>query len=486
MNTNGQTLWDNPSASAASLGGVGRIDGNHMRTSFFRFVLKHLPEQSKPRIVGGQVSVAVHKGEGEVFNRDQVVVANQLATDFVKIIGSLVIHPLVQSGDTHIGYLLAVTAFDLPGSKTLKAAQFREAFPQPVGIVNPFPGREGGQAFQSNIYADLLPAWDPLLACIRQFQHQADIPTEVDQLDDDVFDGRLVWNGPVVTHSHFAGVLDIEAHLPVFILAQPAAIPVGEFQALETAASLEARKTCRLTCGYSPKECLIGLVETAKQVLQTRSVQFADCFRVLSAQISKVFPLRCLANPLTCFPISRYPLFKSSIVDQPGLPQQEVKTSSLLSVWAKKVFVRAQHIHTRLLHFDVALHGFFGDMTNRPNVAASTPQTRQTGTQVRVFLAQHPGSKTLELICKTLRGIGRVAFDKQVNVVGHDLKGINLYPQIFRFLIQLETQLVCNFTNQQLEPIPPVTHRTIVLFYSIFVEYLSKGTAKPLSHSPAA
>jgi len=59
MITNRQTFRHNGATPAASLGCIGRIHGNDLDTSFFRFVFEVLPEQSKPSVVGsaGKVSI---------------------------------------------------------------------------------------------------------------------------------------------------------------------------------------------------------------------------------------------------------------------------------------------------------------------------------------------------------------------------------------------------------------------------------------------
>ncbi len=79
MHTNRQTLWNNPPALATHLGGVGRVHGGDLDTSFFRFVFKHLPEQSEPCIIRGQgkMPVSVNKTEGKVFNRNQIILSNE-------------------------------------------------------------------------------------------------------------------------------------------------------------------------------------------------------------------------------------------------------------------------------------------------------------------------------------------------------------------------------------------------------------------------
>jgi len=47
MNTNAYGLFDNQSTACTGLTCILGIDGNELSTSFYRFVVKHLPKHSK-------------------------------------------------------------------------------------------------------------------------------------------------------------------------------------------------------------------------------------------------------------------------------------------------------------------------------------------------------------------------------------------------------------------------------------------------------
>ena len=464
MNTNGQTFWNNFPAAAKRLGGVGRVHSDYLCTSFFRFVLKHMSEQAKPRIVRGerQVAIAVHKAERKIFNRNQVVIRNEAAANFVKIVSPLVRNLFMQSGNVRIRFSLALTAFDLSGSVTLKAAQLCEAFTQPAGIVNQFPSSQGGKTFQSHIYPNLLLGWDTLLFYVGKIQHQTGIPTVVDLLDDNVLDRCSVWDCPMIANPHISHVLDVKAHAPVFVLPQLAPVPVGVFQALETTASLETGEAWLFSRLQTAKESREGFVQTAEKVLEARSIQSAKGIGVFTTQVSELCPLRPVANPLARFLICHYPLFEGSIVNQSGPPQQKVQPFRLFSILAKEVFVRAEHTLARLLNLDVPLHGFFGYVTHRANGNPSDQQARHVRTQVRVKLAQYPRGISLGLVGKALESFGWVALDKQLNVIRYDFKCLNRYVQLLRFLIQQGAQLIRKFTNQHFAPIFRTPNHVII------------------------
>jgi hypothetical protein len=430
MHTNRQALWNHAPAVTACLGCVGRVHGDNLNTSFFRFVFKYLSEQSKPRIIRGQGQVsddaciaAVHKTEGKVLDSDKIMLGDQCVADLVKSICPLIGYLLVQSGNLAVGFPLAAAPLDLPGSVTLKAAQFCEAFSQPAGIVDPFAGGERHKAFQPNVNADLISGWGTLDYSLRHFQHQADIPTLVDLLDNGVFDIRPIWNSPVIAHAHFANVLDVKAHaaaskLATLILTQFAAIAISVFNTPETIAALESRKARLLPGFQAAEESGKGLIQAAKHMLKAGCVQLAKSVGTVVAQISEMRPLRPRANPLARLLIGLYPLLQGSIVNQPGLPKQDFQALGLLCVRAKEVFIGAKHWLTRLLHFDVPLYGFLGDLADCANVVTPAPPARKTGAQLWILQTQPPRCVSLEWVGETLRCFGWVALDKQVNVVG--------------------------------------------------------------------
>ncbi len=484
MNTNRQTFWNNAPAPAACLGGVGRVNGDYLNTGTFSLVFKHLPQPSKPRVMRGQgqVSVTVHKAEGKVLNGNQVILGHNPMADLMQIIRSLISNLFVQASHLPIRFPLAATAFDLSSSVALKAAQFGKSPPQPTGIFKQLARRKGGKAFQAHIHPYLLPCkvlpfgWD------RQFKHQTDVPAISDALDHGVLDFSVCRDGSMVTHPHFANILNVERSMALLILAQLTPITIGVLNAIETVTAFETRKPWLFSRAHAAEESGEGLVQTAQQVLQTGSVDLPKRFGAISAYLSKMGPLRSVANPLARFPIGRNPLFEGSIVDQPGLPKQKIQLFSLLSIWAEKVFISTKHSLTRLVHFDESLDGFRGDLVYRANAAASALHARQTGPQSREFQA-------LELDGKSLRRFLQFAPDKQVNGVGHDFQCLNRHLQLLRLLIQQRTQFFRNLADQNLAtvyrtsnqriiqrvntsriaPISCVAHRTIVLRNSIFI-----------------
>jgi hypothetical protein len=93
--------------------------------------------------------VVVHEARREVFNGDQVILANQPSTDLVQIISPLVGNLCVQAGNLAVGFSLTVAALGLSRGMTLQAAKFCQALAQPARIFDQLACLERGKAFQA-------------------------------------------------------------------------------------------------------------------------------------------------------------------------------------------------------------------------------------------------------------------------------------------------------------------------------------------------
>jgi hypothetical protein len=374
-----------------------------------------------------------------------------------------------------------------------ESAQNRKVLSQPAGVLDQLARREGGKAFQANVDACLLSSRSLPFYRIGQFKHQANIPTISDSLDNGVLDFSVCRDCPVIAHPHFTNVLNVEAQAPMLILAQFASVPVGILDAMKAIPTLETGISGFLSCLQVAKESRKGFIQAAQQMLQTGRIDLSKHLGIFTAHISEMRPLRSVSYSFARLPVGGNALFQSKIVDQPGLPKQEIQLFRLLIFRAKEVFVSTKHLLSRLLHFNITPYSILGDVTNRANVVAPAPQTWQAGAQSGELLAQDPGSMPLELVGKTLGCFGWVTLDEQVNMVGHDLKRFNRYPQFLRLLIQEGAQFFRNLTHQDLASVfrTPnkvifqrenatcitsilcVTHRTSVLHHLILVHHLA-------------
>jgi hypothetical protein len=368
MNTNGQTFRNKSPTPAACLGSVGWVNGDDLDTSFFRFVFKHLPQQSKPGVVRGEgkMFVSVHESEFDVLNRDQIIFGNEPGADLVQIIRPLIGDPLMQAGDLSIGFPQPAAPPGLPGSVAQESAQSREVLSQPAGVLDQLTRREGGKAFQANVDACLLASRNLPFYRIREFEHQANIPTISESLNNGMLDSRTSGNRPVIAHAHFTNVLNVEAQAPMLILAQFASVPVGILDAMKAIPTLETGISGFLSCLQVAKESCKGFIQAAQQMLQTGRIDLSKRVWMIPALIPEMRPLRCVSYSFASLPVGGNALFQSKIVDQPGLAKQEIQLFRLLVFRAKEVFVSTKHLHSRLLQF---------------KLVASAPQTWQAGAQ---------------------------------------------------------------------------------------------------------
>lgn len=400
MNTNGQTFRNQPPTPAAHLGSVGRVYGDDLDTSFFRFVFKHLPQQSKPSVVRGEgkMFVSVHESEFDVFNRNQIIFGDEPGADLVQIIRPLIGDPLMQAGNLSVGFPQPAAPPGLPRSVAQESAQNRKVLSQPAGVLDQLARREGGKAFQANVDACLLSSRSLPFYRIGQFKHQANIPAISDSLENGVLDPRASGNRPVIAHPHFTNVLNVEAQAPMLILAQFASVPVGILDAMKAILTLETGISGFLSCLQVAKESCKGFIQAAQQMLQTGRIDLSKRLGIFTAHISEMRPLRCVSYSFARLAVGGNALFQSKIVDQPGLRKQEIQLFRLLIFRAKEVFVSTKHLLSRLLHFNITHYSILGDVTYRANVVGPALQTWQAGAQSGELLAQDQGSMPLHYV----------------------------------------------------------------------------------------
>ena len=126
-------------AGRASLRRVPRINHDHSRTSFFRFVRKYLEELRPARVVRGLREPGPRDAlDVEGFVGDQAVAVYQLAGLLVVEVSSLVRRLLVQTRDSRTSLAAAMGALLLPGYGTLRPPEFLLSLPIVARRLNRF------------------------------------------------------------------------------------------------------------------------------------------------------------------------------------------------------------------------------------------------------------------------------------------------------------------------------------------------------------
>jgi hypothetical protein len=355
MYPNRQIFWNHIPALATHLGGVERIYGDYLNTGTFSLVFKHLPKQSKPGVMRRErkMSVLIHKTKRKVFNCNQIVFGHKPAADLVQIIRPLIGNLFVQPSDLMISFPLAVAPLDLAGDMSLQDAQPSQTVPHPTWIFDQFTARKGGKGFQADINANLFASWNVTFGGIRHFQHQANIPTVINTLDDCMLDLASLRQSAMKAYFHLTHVLQVKASAAMRVLQEFAAVTVGIFHALKAVTTLETRKSWLFSCLHPPKESGKCFVKAAQKLLDTAGVQLTESIGFRMTQITKIGTLVLIRDSLTCFLINGDALFKSGIVDKTGLPEQKVQLFHLLGIWVKEVLIGTEHSLTRFLHLNV-------------------------------------------------------------------------------------------------------------------------------------
>ena len=345
MNTNRQVFRNNTSAPAASLTGIGRLYGNDRNTSAFSLVFQHLPEYAKTSVMRRQrkMSVAVHERECQVFNCNQVVPLNQTFALLMKAVSALMFNVFVQFGDLLIGLALPLIALDLPTGMALQPAEFCKVNLHPPRILDKFSGRKHGNVFQPNVHANLSASRFSGNVRIRQIQRKRNIPAPVPPGDISVLDGGVFRDTAMVANPYFAHILYIKSNSAILACPQFTAIPVGVFNRIEATARFETRETGFLAGFQSAEKCGIGLVKTAKCLLQTGHVDQTQRIGIVSPKVSEVFPLRRVSNSLAVFLVRVNSLLKGKVVNKPMLLDKKFEHFGLAAVWTKEIPICSQH-----------------------------------------------------------------------------------------------------------------------------------------------
>jgi len=346
MNTNTQVFLDNHTTARAHLRGIGGVHGHDLRISFFRFVRKQLLELSKTSIVcaKGQMMIGGHKLEIEIFKSDEGICINKITSSFVPEVKALISDMLMQFGNL-VSSLVAAIAAPLPTRHfPLRNTELGQGPAHPTRILNQLAIGERKQAEQAHINADL---WALMFSDLRlrQFNLKEDIPLIETTLNNNVLELGALWDFSVVFDLDLADVLDVEQRSVAVIEPEFAPIAISEFNAFPAITALESWEACLLACLDTPEECTIGLIEAAKCLLHTSSIQKAESIWVGAAKVSEIWPLFRIRDAITRFFVDSDSLFKRGVIHATRQFQKIVQLLDLFSVRVKPVLERTDHIN---------------------------------------------------------------------------------------------------------------------------------------------
>jgi len=96
------------------------------------------------------------------------------------------------------------------------------------------------------------------------------------------------------------------------------------------------------------------------------------------------------------------------------------------------------------------------------DVVAPRPHARKSGFEPRKFFSKLVRSKPFELGCNLGGSKGRVALDKNVNVVGHYLKGMYRGFEFLSFLVKKNLESCFQLTRKKLLTVFWAPHKVIL------------------------
>ena len=177
MHTNVQTFGDNHATSATRLACIARIYANNLTTGAFCLVVEHLAKHTERSIVRGQgqIAVARHEREIQVFNCDQTVGLDKSGRRLVPEVAALVGNMLLHLGNLARRFAPTGAKSLAPGQATLRDAQFAKSAAQPTWIVDQHAIGQGQQTVQTHIDANRRAIMHDRRR-LGQFHLQADIP----------------------------------------------------------------------------------------------------------------------------------------------------------------------------------------------------------------------------------------------------------------------------------------------------------------------
>lgn len=157
MQTHLQILRHQRTAARTRLRGVARIHHHHFATSLFHFVAKQLLELAQPCIgrAQGQVRIAEHEFEREVFDSHQAIGIGDLPGNFVPKVSPLVLDSIVMSSHQKSSFAATMTALRPARKSALGHSESLQATAQPPGILQGMPVTEGQQRRQPHINPNL-------------------------------------------------------------------------------------------------------------------------------------------------------------------------------------------------------------------------------------------------------------------------------------------------------------------------------------------
>jgi hypothetical protein len=416
MHTLTQTFRNERTAATTAPGCAGRVHSKEVAPGTFSLVRNLVDEHAPSGICYGLGKKPASQSLNvQILNCNRAEVGNDSLTNLVMKIRSLVANVCLSALQKLHGLTSAMRAllpsrnFALAGSETCLRLTI------PARILNLAAITQRREVSQANVDTDTRGDFGQRSGLA--FDGKANVPFATLALDGDSLDlslnrtVQLDLDQSNTLHSQLAGI------------EQPTASAVTRKRdAIEAPMRLETREPCCRFALHASKERLESLIDSAQHILTSGEIRQREI-----ASRSNLFQLICLrvvVDRLTIQSPRIAALLQTTVVKSARLAQLTVKRASLSTCRIHSVLERKTHL-SALLIGDVLLHGSLGNVADAADVVASRPQTGKPLSEINKFLPQHPRRESFELSRDVRRCFSWIAFNEQVNVIGHDLHRVN-------------------------------------------------------------
>jgi len=442
VNTDGQIFFDRSSTSAAFLAGACRVHFDNLDPGAFSLGHEDANEVAPCNIAdrASQPVVPDHSSNAQVFHRDDSMIAHESKRNFVVMISSLFTNTSVDTLKLYDSFsaVLSTTLFpaDSPGS----FAQNRKRRFQESGIRDVDTGIRGEKRFQSDINPSRgIGAW--FNRSVAEIAREDSKPLPSLFFYRYRFDNAL--DLAMLVYSNFPDVLNTK-----LAINELDAVSVRwKFDRTESPASFESWVTWFFSGFYTTKETLERFIEPPHRCLsageiQSFKIRINVSFILIPRGLFRIFDRTFFLLP------GFFSLAEAGIVQAAMRLQHNAKLTGLVSVDVESEFVGAAHCLLPPLVFNISTNRCFTDMTHGTCVVTPAPQCWKPRTQRSKFSSQLTGCSSFETIYDFSNTQPRISLDKQMNVIRHNLKGMNHHLELFgNFSEQLDKPCF-NISNQ--------------------------------------
>jgi hypothetical protein len=428
-------------ATAALLACATGIDFHNYNTSFFSFVFQYVHEAAPSGIrdCPGQPVVPEHPLDVQAFDSDQTIGKDQTTGDLKVMLAANVLDASMNPLQTMDGLPSVLPAFLFATDGTTVAAKNGKLVLEITRVRLGLAVTGCQEVRQTHVDAD------GRLATVRdrnvwQLAREDDIPLARFTLERDGLD--RVFHRSMQLDADRTDVLNAKT-----VSDEPDAITVSwESETVEAVPALEARVAWLLADLDATEEVLKRPLQPSHRGLSGRKIQASEVgidepFRLEPRGLFGV-----LHRSLFGF-VSRLPLFETLVVEPPMRFEHDTKVALLVGVGPQSVLESSPHL-LALLVFDVLPDGCLADVSDCPRVVRPRPQARQASSECLELFPQLLGRVALQAVDDLGNGTGWIGFHEQVNVVRHNLQGVNIDVQFHGFFDQQVPDTFGNFIDK--------------------------------------